>query len=449
MDAENLEEILSVSQLTREIREVLEGRIGSVWVEGEISNHRLQASGHQYFTLKDAGSQISCVLFRGAARAGARLKDGAQVQVHGAVSVYEPRGQYQLVVRQVRMKGQGGLQARFEALKKKLFEEGLFDEALKKPVPRLPETVALVTSPTGAAIQDMLNILTRRAPWVRVLVFPVRVQGQGAEQETIRALEILNAPGRHGLPRADTIVIGRGGGSLEDLWAYNEEALARAIRASEIPVISAVGHEIDFTIADFAADLRAPTPSAAAELLAPDAAELGRHFEAARRSLWGRVSATLDQHARVLELTAKGELTRGPQWLLQQTAQELDDAEAGLEERMRAILQDRAELLAEQRHLMALRHPLDQVAAAAHRIELAGARFTQEARRRLDQCQSRLDAAGGLLRGLGPQAVLARGFSYTTDAQGSVLKSADDVSDGAVVVTRLAEGRFESVVRKG
>ncbi|MCX6854829.1 MAG: exodeoxyribonuclease VII large subunit, partial [Verrucomicrobia bacterium] len=240
---ESPDSVLTVTQLTREIREVLEGRIGTVWVEGEISNHRLQTSGHQYFTLKDGGSQISCVMFRGSAsRSGARLTDGVQVQVQGEISVYEPRGQYQLVVKQVQMKGQGGLQAKFEALKKKLFDEGLFDQDYKQSIPKFPRTVALVTSPTGAAIQDMLNILTRRAPWVRVMIFPVRVQGQGVERETIRAIEMLNAAEQFGLPRPETIVIGRGGGSIEDLWAYNEESLARAIFVSRIPIISAVGH---------------------------------------------------------------------------------------------------------------------------------------------------------------------------------------------------------------
>ncbi|HEY1083261.1 MAG TPA: exodeoxyribonuclease VII large subunit, partial [Prosthecobacter sp.] len=289
-------QVLSVTELTREIREVLEGRIGTVWVEGEISNHRLQSSGHQYFTLKDAGSQLSCVMFRGAARSSVRLADGAQVQVQGEITVYELRGQYQMVVRQVQMRGQGGLQARFEALKRKLYDEGLFAPEAKKSIPKFPRTVALVTSPTGAAIQDMLNILTRRAPWLQVVVYPVRVQGTGVERETIRALEVLNAAQDHGLPVPDTIVIGRGGGSIEDLWAYNEETLARAIYASRIPVISAVGHEIDFTIADFVADLRAPTPSAAAELLAPDVAELRRHLDVAGRRLGQLVEARLSSH---------------------------------------------------------------------------------------------------------------------------------------------------------
>ncbi len=289
-----MSDVLTVAQLTQQIRLLLEEQVGEVWVEGEISNHRLHSSGHQYFTLKDERSQIQCVLFRGSgARLGQPLRDGVQVQIFGEVTVYEQRGNYQIIVQLVQPKGVGSLQARFEALKRKLAEEGLFDEEWKKPIPRFPRVVALVTSPTGAAIRDMLNILTRRAPWLRLLVFPVRVQGQGGEAEIARAVELLNRAEEIGLPRPDTIVVGRGGGSLEDLWNFNEEIVARAIYESEIPVISAVGHEIDFTIADFVADLRAPTPSAAAELLAPDGAELRRHLDAMQRSL----SQRLDSHA--------------------------------------------------------------------------------------------------------------------------------------------------------
>jgi exodeoxyribonuclease VII large subunit len=245
-DADN---VLTVTQLTRRVRGVLESEIGQVWVEGEISNYRLQSSGHHYFTLKDEGAQISCVMFRGAAlRMSTRLGDGVQVQVLGELSVYEPRGQYQLVVKLVQPKGMGVLQARFEALKRKLASEGLFDEGLKQALPKFPATIAMVTSPTGAAIRDMLNILSRRAPWVRLLVLPVRVQGNGAEHEIAAAINALNRAEMLGIPKPDVMIVGRGGGSLEDLWNFNEEVVARAIFASRIPVISAVGHEIDFTI---------------------------------------------------------------------------------------------------------------------------------------------------------------------------------------------------------
>ncbi len=443
---ETADQVLSVTQLTREIREVLESRIGSVWVEGEISNHRLQSSGHQYFTLKDAGSQVSCVMFRGAARGGVRLTDGAQVQVQGEISVYEPRGQYQLVVRQVQMKGQGSLQARFEALKRKLYEEGLFDEEHKQPVPKFPKVVALVTSPTGAAIQDMLNILTRRAPWLRVLVYPVRVQGVGVEKETIAALRVLNEAAQHGLPRPDTIVIGRGGGSIEDLWAYNEESLARAIFDSRIPVISAVGHEIDFTIADFVADLRAPTPSAAAELIAPDLSELRRFFEATASRMGTRMQTLLDHHEHVVELMAKGPLQHEPTRFLDRAAQRVDDLESNLGEGVREQFQRLTDVLTNSHQVLTQHHPRLVVTEAAHRVETQAALLRQSLENRLTRLEERLAGRADLMRNLGPASVLSRGFSYTTTKDGRSLKKAASVKPGDRLITHLSDGEVCSVV---
>ncbi|MEN3941281.1 exodeoxyribonuclease VII large subunit [Prosthecobacter sp. SYSU 5D2] len=441
------ENVLSVTELTREIREVLQGHIGTVWVEGEISNHRLQSSGHQYFTLKDAGSQLSCVMFRGAARSGIRLGDGAQVQVQGEVSVYEPRGQYQMVVKQVQMKGKGGLQAQFEALKRKLYEEGLFDPSEKQPIPKYPRVVALITSPTGAAIQDMLNILTRRAPWIHVLVFPVRVQGQGVERETIRALEILNDAEAHGLPVPDTIVIGRGGGSIEDLWAYNEESLARAVYASRIPVISAVGHEIDFTIADFVADLRAPTPSAAAELLAPDAAELKRHFESLSRRLNGQLSVRLDQYEQTLDFIRRGALKSEPERQLQAAEQTVDDLEYRLKDAVREHLQALADQVAERQQTVTSHHPQVMLTEVTHRLENQAQQLKQLLLHRLERMEDDVSSKVKLLRNLGPESVLARGFSYTTDAHGKVITQEDEVAPGQTLVTRLRQGQVKSTVQ--
>lgn len=440
------ESVLTVTQLTREIREVLEGRIGSVWVEGEISNHRLQSSGHQYFTLKDAGSQVSCVMFRGSAtRSAVRLTDGAQVQIYGEISVYEPRGQYQMVVKQVQMKGQGSLQARFEALKRKLYDEGLFDDDYKQPIPKFPRLVVLVTSPTGAAIQDMLNILGRRAPWLRVLVFPVRVQGVGVERETIQAIEALNEAERYGLPRPDTIVIGRGGGSIEDLWAYNEESLARAIYASRIPIISAVGHEIDFTIADFVADLRAPTPSAAAELLAPDVAELRRYFDSTARVLEGRVSSMLDHHQHVLELIAKGPLVHEPERQIQEAEQRVDDAETTLSQVVREQLQTLSDEIAEKHQILTQHHPRVMISEAGHRVQSSAERIRQVLQHRLVRLEDRIRARADLLRNLGPDSILSRGFSYTMTADGRSLRDAQQVQSGDKLITRLQKGEVHSI----
>jgi exodeoxyribonuclease VII large subunit len=440
--------VLTVTQLTREIREVLEGHIGSVRVEGEISNHRLQSSGHQYFTLKDAGAQLSCVMFRGSAtRSGVRLTDGAQIQVFGDISVYEQRGQYQMVVKQVQMKGQGSLQARFEALKKKLFEEGLFDQDYKQAIPKFPRVVALVTSPTGAAIQDMLNILTRRAPWVRVMVFPVRVQGQGVERETIRAIEVLNAAAQFGLPRPDTIVIGRGGGSIEDMWAYNEESLARAIFTSRIPIISAVGHEIDFSIADFVADLRAPTPSAAAELLAPDVAELRRYFDSTSRTLEARVQTILEHHERVLDLTAKGTLMHEPERQIQQAEQSVDDAESRLTGSVREQLRGLSDQVTEQQQVLMRHHPRVMISEAAHRVQSSAEKIRQVLEHRLVRLEDRIKARADLIRNLGPESILSRGFSFTMTEDGRSLQNADQVHAGDVLVTRLQQGQVTSVVK--
>ncbi len=438
--------ILSVSQLTRKIRALLEGQIGEVWVEGEISNHRLQSSGHQYFTLKDEGAQLSCVLFRNASARMAPLRDGQQVQVFGELTVYEQRGNYQIIVRAVQPKGLGSLQARFEALKQKLHAEGLFDPEWKKPIPRFPRTVALVTSPTGAAIRDMINILTRRAPWLRVLVFPVRVQGQGAEKEIARAIELLNQAEDIGLPVPDTIVVGRGGGSLEDLWNFNEEIVARAIFASEIPVISAVGHEIDFTIADFVADMRAPTPSAAAELIAPDVSELNRHFEAMKKSMELRVSSTLEQHDRVLELTAKGALRREPERQLRDITQSLDDMDQSFKTALTNYWRELEDNLITSQHTLERFHPRHLLTNSSQRLKLLQHRFSTIIHQRMDQQGDRLVTLQKLLKSLGPEGVLARGFSMTTDANGKTINDAEKVQSGDVIISRLANGRVTSVV---
>src|ERR1700757_2501889 len=277
--------IFTVSQLTRSIRSTLETKFGAVWVQGEISNYKLHPSGHQYFTLKDQRAQISCVIWRDTmAPLRKPLVDGAQVQVYGTVTVFEARGQYQLNVQILQPRGVGLLQAKFEALKRKLEAEGLFASERKRPLPKFPRRIGIVTSPSGAAIRDMLNVLRRRAPWLQILINPVRVQGAGAAQEIAVAIRELAMPNVNWQP-LDLIVVTRGGGSIEDLWEFNEEIVARAIFHSALPIVSAVGHEIDFTISDFVADLRAPTPSAAAELIVPDIIDLQRQIDGCTRAL--------------------------------------------------------------------------------------------------------------------------------------------------------------------
>src|SRR5881296_1430995 len=277
--------VFTVSELTRSIRGTLEAKFDAIWVQGEISNYKQHASGHQYFTLKDQRAQIACVIWRDAmAPLRQPLVDGVQVQVYGTVTVFEARGQYQLNVQILQPRGLGLLQAKFEALKRKLETEGLFAQERKRPLPKFPRRIGIITSPTGAAIHDMLNVLCRRAPWLQILINPVRVQGAGAAQEIAVAIREFALPSEAFAP-VDLIVVTRGGGSIEDLWEFNEEIVARAVFHSALPVISAVGHEIDFTICDFVADLRAPTPSAAAELIVPNVADLERRLDGCTRAL--------------------------------------------------------------------------------------------------------------------------------------------------------------------
>jgi exodeoxyribonuclease VII large subunit len=446
--AEEAPRVLSVSELTRHVRAMLERGIGDVWVRGEISNHRRQASGHQYFTLKDDGCQLACVLFAGAARGlrGLRLADGMQARAFGALTVYEARGQYQLVVELVQEEGLGALQARFEALKAKLAAEGLFDADRKRPLPRLPLRIGVVTSPTGAAIRDFLKVLHRRMPGVEVIVSPVRVQGRGAAAEIAAAVAEFSAAPANGLPAVDVVVVTRGGGSLEDLWEFNEEAAARAIAASRIPVVSAVGHEIDFTLSDFAADLRAPTPSAAAELLVPDAAELRRAVERhATRLLRECAGAIRFQRSR-LGAIERSALFREPARLLRERGQSLDL----LAESLR-----RAAALAVETRVARLRHA--QAVIAAHRpvklLTLCRERTTR-VRLALDECagrqiarrRERLAAASALLGTLSPDATLARGYSITRDAAGRIVRSSMELSPGDRLRTRFRDGEAESVV---
>src|SRR5215468_9353777 len=277
--------VFSVSELTRQIRGALETKFRAVWVQGEISNYKLQPSGHQYFTLKDPRAQISCVIWRDTiAPPRQPLVDGTQVQVYGTVTVFEARGQYQLNVQILQTRGVGLLQAKFEALKRKLEVEGLFSPERKRSLPKFPQRLGIVTSPTGAAIRDILKVLRRRAPWLQILINPVRVQGTGAAQEIAVAIRDFATPNEVFAP-VDLIVVTRGGGSMEDLWEFNEEIVARAIFHSAMPVVSAIGHEIDFTICDFVADLRAPTPSAAAEVIVPDINDVQRRIDGCTRAL--------------------------------------------------------------------------------------------------------------------------------------------------------------------
>ena len=440
--------VYSVAEITRAVRTVIEESVGTVWVEGEVSNYRRQASGHQYFTLKDATSQLACVLFArgGSWRKDTPLADGMQVQVRGALTVYEARGQYQMNVQLVQAAGAGLLQAKFEALKRKLDGEGLFDPAGKRALPKFPASVGIVTSPTGAALRDMLNILARRAPWLRVVVSPVRVQGDGAAGEVAAAIGEMNRFAEFGLPSVDLIVVARGGGSVEDLWAFNEEVVARAIAASELPVVSAIGHEIDFTIADFVADLRAPTPSAAAELIAPDGAELRQRLSWLEAQLRRSLAMEVERGRARLDVLTSGALFREPRNRLDAAAQQLDVAVEGLQRKMMERLAESKRRVEDIFAALRQHRPDQLLALLRHGFEVSRQRLIERAAQRAVQQRQRLDQAATLLRVLAPDSALKRGFTMTTRADGAVVSSAKALKAGAKLVTRFRDGTVRSTV---
>ena len=443
--------VFSVSEITKTVRGVLEDEIGTIWVEGEVSNYRKQASGHEYFVLKDASAQLSCVRF---ARGGTRLKsvalaEGMQIQVRGVLTVYEARGQYQMNVQIVQAGGAGLLQAKFEALKRQLQAEGLFEASRKRALPRFPKAMGIVTSATGAALRDMLSVLGRRAPWLRVVLFPARVQGGGAAEEVASGIEALNRLAKSGERELDLIVVTRGGGSVEDLWAFNEDVLARAIAGSALPVVSAVGHEIDFTIADFVADLRAPTPSAAAELIAPDGGELMRRIgELAMRLVRSLVSG-LAEKRRGVEVLARSGLFREPEKRLAEASQRTDLAQESLERALgRGMERGRQQVMGLQSRLREYR-PDQLLALRRQAFDTLEERFLRKSN---DAWKARADQLGRLEEMLGllaPQATLARGYTMTMGVGGKMVGSVEDVKEGMTLTTQFKDGRVESRVEVG
>ncbi len=441
------EKALSVTQLLRRMKNLLEIQVGEVWVEGEVSNLKKQGSGHWYFSLKDAGAQIQCAMFGARKRPGAEaLEDGAKVRVFAEASVYEARGQLQIIVQKAERAGAGDLQAKFEALKQKLAAEGLFDAGRKKAIPGFPQTIGIITSGTGAALQDILNVLGRRAPWVQPVLFPVRVQGRGAELEIAQAIAKMSDPEKFGYPRCDVLIVGRGGGSIEDLWNFNEEVVARAIADCPIPIISAVGHEIDFTIADFVADLRAPTPSAAAELAVADGGELLTRLSQIRRRLVRISRDRLVQARMELHALKRGALRKNGERLLLEPVMRLDSARSQLIHRVKASLESAALRLNEARTRHRAEHParvlkrrLEYIIDLRRRVE----RVIQES---LDRRNERLIRLRGLLRALGPESAFQRGFSITLGADGKIVRSVKGLKKGDLLRTKLADGETVSEI---
>ena len=429
--------VLSVEQLNVYIKQLLEGQVGVVWVKGELSNFKAHTSGHFYFSLKDAKSQITAVMFRGN---NARLKfkptDGMEVIVRGRITVYEPRGNYQLMVDMMEPVGAGALQKAFEQLKQKLRAEGLFDAAKKRPIPTFPRHIAIVTSPTGAAIRDILNVLSRRAKSINVTVVPTVVQGEAAAPQLREAFKKAVA-----LPGVDAVIIGRGGGSIEDMWCFNDEGLARLIAASPVPVISAVGHEIDFTIADFVADLRAPTPSAAAELVAKSTGELANKVNSLERML----HLSLEKKMKYLREKTLGLSKRlvDPKRRLQDLELRNDDLLNRLEfalNRLIAQKNHRVELLRQK-----LGSPQTLIDKRRKELSFLESRAEKALVFSMEKKKARTDRLMAMLDSMSPLRVVERGYSIVTKNT-EVIKSADQVKKGDKIDIRLAQGSLTAVV---
>ncbi|GLK62082.1 exodeoxyribonuclease 7 large subunit [Azotobacter vinelandii] len=429
-------EILTVSQLNGRARALLEDVFAQVWVEGEISNLARPASGHLYFTLKDRQAQVRCALFRqNALRVREILRDGLAVRVRGRVSLYEGRGDFQLILDLLEPAGDGALRLAFEALKEKLAAEGLFAAERKRPLPAHPRSIGIVSSPTGAVIRDIVSVFRRRAPQVELTLVPTAVQGREAVAQIVHALELADRQG------FDALILARGGGSLEDLWCFNEEVVARAVAACATPVVSAVGHETDVTIADFVADLRAPTPSAAAELLAPDSSDLQRRLDGLQRRLQLRMRHLLA--ARRLQLDGLSRRLRHPGERLQQQAQRLDDLELRLRRAMQRRLQGDAERLARLDTRLAAQHPERLLGLLRQRLEHLAERLPRAMRSTLRERRQRLEATAQTLQAVSPLATLGRGYAILLDERGRAIRAAVQAHPGQRLHARLAEGALE------
>jgi exodeoxyribonuclease VII large subunit len=436
-------QVFSVSGLTKDIRVILEAAFDSVWVEGEISNFRTVASGHSYFVLKDDKAQIRCVLFKGY-RAGIKFQpaDGDQVLMFGRISVYDARGEYQVIAESLEPRGLGALQKAYEQLKKNLDKEGLFSEEHKKPLPEFPWKVGVVTSSTGAAVRDILNIIRRRNSKVSVLVCPAKVQGEGAADEIVRGIEELNRR-----KDIEVIIVGRGGGSLEDLWAFNEVVVARAIYESQTPVVSAVGHEIDFTIADFVADLRAPTPSAAAELTVPILQDKVKEFWTLNETLIATLLKKLEYYRDLLKRLMDRRFFHQPKEIFNPQIQRLDDIHARL---IRGLEQS---LVFHQQRLQDKVHRLFQASPEKHIQHIEVNRIILE-KRMIHIIQSQLrfnkERFEGILKNLNainPLAILERGYSICSKDKKS-LKNTDGIAAEDKIEIRLSQGGLDCTVNK-
>lgn len=429
-------EALSVSQLNNRARLLLEDVFAQVWVEGEISNLARPASGHIYFTLKDSQAQVRCALFRqNAARVRQALREGLAVKVRGKVSLFEGRGDYQLILDSVEPAGDGALRLAFEALKEKLTAEGLFASERKRALPAHPQRIGIVSSPTGAVIRDIISVFRRRAPQVTLTLVPTAVQGREATAQIVRALQLADRAG------FDAIILARGGGSLEDLWCFNEEAVARAVAACATPIVSAVGHETDVSISDFVADVRAPTPSAAAELLAPDSSDLQRRLDSLSRRLALTLQTRLSREQ--LRLDSLSRRLRHPGERLRQQAQRLDDLDMRLRRAFQQQLHSRHERLARLDTRLAAQHPGRALALLRQRLDSLATRLPRAIELQLRQQRQQLENLAQTLHIVSPLATLGRGYSILLDERGQAVRAASQTRPGQRLKARLGEGELE------
>ncbi len=432
--------IYSVAEVNRKARMVLESGIGELWVEGELTGVKVHSSGHWYFDLKDGVAVVSCAMFRNDnSRVGFKPEDGLKVQLHARPSIYEANGRYQLIASEMEEAGKGNLQEQFEKLKARLAAEGLFDDNRKKPLPLLPRKIGVVTAPPpGAAIRDIISVLTRRYPNIQILLAPVPVQGKGSESRIAKAIDYLNTRGD-----IDVMIVGRGGGSIEDLWNFNEEVVARAIARSEIPVISAVGHEIDFTIADFVADVRAPTPSAAAELAVREKTDLEEEILRYHRRLSQSLKSTEQDLRLRVNRAAHSYVFREPGNLLRQYRQTVLSLKTRMGDLLKLDAQQKVQRLGRTHDRIA--HLLLSTVQQSHqRVDELGMMLQHRTERRVERDRQKLVQLRGQLRMLNPLAVLGRGYSLTRRPDGSLVRSAASVNKGDSIVTQLADGKVVS-----
>ncbi|EGR1144300.1 TPA: exodeoxyribonuclease VII large subunit [Vibrio parahaemolyticus] len=434
--------IFTVSRLNAEVRLLLENEMGIVWLVGEISNFSAPVSGHWYLTLKDSRAQVKCAMFRGNnRRVTFKPANGNQVLVKARLSLYEPRGDYQLIIESMQPEGDGRLQQEFEELKMKLAAEGLFAQTNKLPLPEHPKRVGIITSKTGAALYDILDVLKRRDPSLPVVIYPTMVQGDDA------AIQIAQAIGRaNSRNECDVLIVGRGGGSLEDLWCFNNEILARTIAASQIPIISAVGHEVDITIADFVADVRAPTPSAAAELVSRDNSHKDQSLVAKQHKLASAMRYYLAQQKQQSAQLLHRLERQHPSYQLQRQSQQLDELDMRLRRAMQRFIDTRQQAVERKHHRLQLNSPIKHLAQQKSRLERVEHKLMDAMDRKLLTMRHQLEIAAEKLDTVSPLATLKRGYSITQTEQGKVVTSADDVKTGDLLVTRLANGEVHSTV---